>query len=298
MTERRVPNELIDCVLENLYSDRATLLNCALVGRAWVRASQRGIFRKIVLELPESTAYDEVWAMRVATYQETTAHLGCLFAAKPYLASSVQSLELWRFGESSGQPEVWYTAAASVLQRLSNVNNLSFCEIRWNALPPFLRSALTELFTKSLIRVSFLGPFRIETFAELASLLSRAAHLKILDAAVFSWEWDVRDIPTYSDSESNLEGTNHPLPRSIPLEQLKLHLDIDPFMTWFQQDGCPFQVDTLQLLSVNLVFLLSPIFTDLLRVAGRNLRVLELTDMKVSGPFASLSLRSKFDSLF
>ncbi|KAE9387144.1 hypothetical protein BT96DRAFT_927743 [Gymnopus androsaceus JB14] len=45
-----LPNELIDCILDNLSSDKNALSNYSLLKKAWVVPSQRRIFAKIELD--------------------------------------------------------------------------------------------------------------------------------------------------------------------------------------------------------------------------------------------------------
>ena len=156
-----IPNELVDCILEKLYFDTQTLLNCALVGRAWVYSSQCGIFRHIILEYP---------GFRLDNfYLDPCERLVATFNANPRLALYVRSLQLLKF---DGDDEAFYTAAANVIRRLSNVNRLSLLFVDWQALPSLLKTALTEMFrAPSLTQVS-LAMFTIRSFAELGSLLS------------------------------------------------------------------------------------------------------------------------------
>ncbi|KAE9388008.1 hypothetical protein BT96DRAFT_1004581 [Gymnopus androsaceus JB14] len=159
-----LPNELVDCILDNLVFDTATLLSCALVERAWVQSSQRGIFRHIILELP--SARHENFSTLVNSY--LTRRLDALFSEKPHLASYVH-----------------------VVQRLSNLRHLSLLVVNWDILSPLLKTALTAVFrAPSLTQIS-LARFDISAFAELASLLSSSVHLKVLDASVVSEHWDV-----------------------------------------------------------------------------------------------------------
>ncbi|KAE9402299.1 hypothetical protein BT96DRAFT_991276 [Gymnopus androsaceus JB14] len=83
-----LPNELIECILENLYFDKQTLKNCALVGKAWVRASQRGIFEQI--------SFDEFYLRDCL--QTRSERLIAIFGVKPHLARDVRFLELLNFG--------------------------------------------------------------------------------------------------------------------------------------------------------------------------------------------------------
>ncbi|KAE9397674.1 hypothetical protein BT96DRAFT_995628 [Gymnopus androsaceus JB14] len=114
----QLPHELVDHILENLYRDNPTLLKCALVGQAWVRPSQRGIFRRIALELPSSQ--DD--AADIDAYLKTNDQLCALFAEKPHLASYVRELSLRGFRRGNWQvEEVLLNAIATVIQHLSNV---------------------------------------------------------------------------------------------------------------------------------------------------------------------------------
>ncbi|KAE9398038.1 hypothetical protein BT96DRAFT_43959 [Gymnopus androsaceus JB14] len=92
----RLPNELVECILDNLYFDKDTLLSCALVASAWVTPSQRGIFRLITLKLPDSK-YRNSFSVLFGAYLQTSGLLIALFNEKPYLASYVRALELVHF---------------------------------------------------------------------------------------------------------------------------------------------------------------------------------------------------------
>lgn len=131
-----LPNELVDCILENLYFDTETLLNCALVGRAWVSPAQRGIFRQVVLH--DNTSY-----------LKATLRLDALFDAKPHLAAYVQLLELrWfmpLYRHHQQQPSDLHIANANIVQRLSNVKKLLFFRVDWTILFPVLKEALAKI---------------------------------------------------------------------------------------------------------------------------------------------------------
>ncbi|KAE9383419.1 hypothetical protein BT96DRAFT_1009205 [Gymnopus androsaceus JB14] len=139
MMERRLPNELVDCILENLYLNRDTLLNCALVGKP-------GFALRSVASSEKSFSS--------CHHRYVEQHLDALFAEKPYLASYVRSLELERFltqteydNEQVTMPgEVVYTVTASLVRRLSNLDDLSFFFVDWEGVPPLLQAALTEIY--------------------------------------------------------------------------------------------------------------------------------------------------------
>ncbi|KAE9388496.1 hypothetical protein BT96DRAFT_1004141 [Gymnopus androsaceus JB14] len=163
-----LPNELVDSIIDNLHSDIASLLECALVGRAWARSSQRGIFRQIVLNP----------FLRTDDYLKTTERLVAAFDAQPRLESYVRSLELRGFWSTNTRVDA---ATASVVQRLANMNDLTLSSINWTVLSPMLKAKLTGIFQSPSLRQVFSRDLHMPAFAELASLLACARHLKVLD---------------------------------------------------------------------------------------------------------------------
>ncbi|KAE9394292.1 hypothetical protein BT96DRAFT_998673 [Gymnopus androsaceus JB14] len=237
MMERRVPNELVDCILDNLYFDKATLLNCALVGRAWLPSSQRRIFREVILDQDFTSVAPHAL---VDAYLKTTRHLDTLFAEKPYLASYVRSLELRSFTQSS---KAVCTTTASLVRRLSNLNSLSFDYVHWESMPALLKAALTDICqAPSITRFSAVD-FYTPSFAKLASLLSHMRNLKMLHVSIYNGHigWNV-------PNSSSFQKASHP-PRSIQLDELQLH-NVPGLMPWFQRDWCPFETRDLNSLVI------------------------------------------------
>ncbi|KAE9383073.1 hypothetical protein BT96DRAFT_930037 [Gymnopus androsaceus JB14] len=247
----QLPNELIQYILEHLYSDTPTLLNCALVARAWATPSQRGIFREVILQLPYASS-------RKKTYR--------LFAA-----SYVQLLKLYNFyGYLVEEATVTFlhAAAALIIQRLSKarVNKVHISGVAWYRLRISLKSALTDIFRAPSLTEVQLFYFPIFTFAELAS--GYATHLKVLHV---SGDWDIRD--GSSILQSHMEKSV--APRSIQLDQLGLgYIPRFDFLTWLQQDSCPFDVRNLQVLRIGI----NPYASAMVRYLGRSLRELELLE--------------------
>ncbi|KAE9383253.1 hypothetical protein BT96DRAFT_1009464 [Gymnopus androsaceus JB14] len=213
-----LPNELIDHVLENLYSDKATLKKCASVGKAWVRASQRGLFETIVLNgsYPSSTR------------GSVKTKLAWLIAnEKPYLASYFRLLKVVDFypnHPSSKEAAPW---AAQVIQRLTEVNHILLEHCDEDIVPefPLLREALYNIFDfPSVTRVT-IRSCNYRKFVDLASLLSHAINLKALTVD------NVRCLSTTSDFIPNLP------PRSIKLDQFAASTGIEYLTPWFQQES-------------------------------------------------------------
>ncbi|KAJ3781986.1 hypothetical protein GGU10DRAFT_319342 [Lentinula aff. detonsa] len=273
-----VPREIVDCILDNLYLDKATLLSCALVGKAWGLSAQRGIFQHITLELPimQHEEFDEL----ARAYNKRNEQLIGFFERKPYLASHVQTFELKQFGKlsrngSRDKKEILYVSTTQVVERLCNVQSLLLSRGNWDSLSPQLREALKHLFSApSLSRIS-ISLFAISSFNEFASLLSQVSHLRMLKLHfLYCNNWDV---PTSSQ--------NHP-PRSIQLDQLLyLHsVNTRAFAAWFQQDSCPLEVRNLRTLQIYSKLTDYEGTAPMLQSIGANLQRLEL---ELQGPHGS-----------
>lgn len=233
------PNELVDCILDNLYFDTATLLNCALVGRSWVRSAQRGIFRELILEMPDR--YNGAYEATTWRFLDKINSLAVVLTEKPSLASYIRYLELRRASIGNWVVllalfDLWTT----LVEGLSNVKQILFCRVSWDGLPAPFKKAMADLFrTPSLTHVS-LTEFTIHGYAELTSFLSHATRLKVLAACKVTLE-NRSKYPTP-------EGTT---PRSIRLDELEFTNDSHLLMDWFQQDSCPFEIRDLQVLRLD-----------------------------------------------
>ncbi|KAE9400938.1 hypothetical protein BT96DRAFT_619575 [Gymnopus androsaceus JB14] len=233
-------NELIDSILEFLYFDKAALKKCALVGKAWVRASQQGLFETIVLKFSERSIYARVYASsNHGPIKTKLEQLIAMFDEKPYLASYVCSLEVVHYRPEDFFSQEATPLAAQVIQRLSKVKHVLLYHCEKVILSDFsiLREALYDLFNlPSLTRVT-VQECRFGTFAEVASLLSHATHLKAL--TIDSLGCFDTDLPTSSDLMPNLP------PKSIKLDEFVVTAGAFSLTPWFEQESCPFQVQDL-----------------------------------------------------
>ncbi|KAE9403617.1 hypothetical protein BT96DRAFT_1016856 [Gymnopus androsaceus JB14] len=234
-----LPNELVEPILENLYSDKSTLLNCALVGRAWAPASQRGIFQQIVLRLPFPQA-DKDFATVADAYLKANGRLVEILDENSRLVFYVRRLELREFviwdSEDLVAYEPIHNSTAELILRLSSVEELSFEQVRWDPLPPMLKEALTNMLKAPQLTGISLGLIVSDKFADVVSLLSHATNLKVLKLEVVRCSnWDITP------------RTDNVATRSIQLDRLVLKLEDTPFTTfsladWLQQKSCPFEV--------------------------------------------------------
>lgn len=242
-----LPTELVDCIIDNLdpSDDRTTLLNCALVGRAWVCASQRGIFRTILLNAPDpyyDIDYDLVSS--VNCFVEASARLMALLDEKPVLVTYVLRLELQNFdGEettSDDEKDALCVSVAGVVNRLSRVRQLVMACVDWDHLSSILRTALSGILsTPSMIDLT-LHAFTISNVTNLISLLGHAVHLKALKAL---------DVMFCKESNDSINYTGPP-PGCIKLDTLVFNSSESDFLAWFQQQSCLFRFENLRSLKI------------------------------------------------
>ncbi|KAF5390062.1 hypothetical protein D9757_003771 [Collybiopsis confluens] len=276
MLEYPLPNELIECILDNLYSDRDTLLNCALVGRAWVTTSQKGIFQRIVLDAPNS--HHEDYVQLTHDFLAANERLVDLFDDKPHLTKFVKTLELRQYEKPSRTrdarelQQALQISTANVIRRLSDITNLSIFRLTWSNLNDTLKDALVQAFSAPLLTRVSLSLVAIPTFAELASLLTRVKLLKVLKITFLACHnWDIP--PPAAPAENCVP------PRSIHLNELvHFHLvNIRAFTAWFMQDYCPFELSNLQTLELHRSATFDYQGTAfMLEYIGANLKELEL----------------------
>ncbi|KAE9383252.1 hypothetical protein BT96DRAFT_1038263 [Gymnopus androsaceus JB14] len=266
-----LPNELIDHVLENLYSDKATLKKCALVGRAWVRASQRGLFETIVFDFIIDNRHLN------SNCQTKWEWLAAIFDERPHLASYVRLLKLENlYPETLSQKAIAW--APQVIRRLSKMNHilLDGCDGNMLSKSSLLGEALYGILNiPSLTRVTIRSCY-FRNFVDLASLLSHAIYLKALTVDAVRFFGDT-DPPTTSDLIPNLP------PRSIKLDEFVASTGIECLTPWFQQESCPIEVEGLQCLHICLSFprptgptLICQSAASIVQHAGRSLTKLEL----------------------
>ncbi|KAJ3832314.1 hypothetical protein F5878DRAFT_666689 [Lentinula raphanica] len=281
-----IPQEIVDCILNNLHSEKPTLSNCALVRKSWTASAQRGLFQHIILRFPDPYYRESIASELATAYNKRNEQLIEIFERKPFLMACVRTLELEQFAQLErfqGQlvpeslvrrKERLVTSTTKVLKRLHNLESLLLLNAHWDSLSLELREALMHLFNQlSLTRIT-LSFFQISSFQDLASLLSQASNLKILNihfSCCYNWE-----LPT-------TPLINRP-PRLIQLDHslsLLSYNDIAPFLSWFQHDSCPFETRNLRSLKVNRIDALNDVeFASMLQYTGGNLQ-----DLILQGPF-------------
>ncbi|KIK59052.1 hypothetical protein GYMLUDRAFT_44793 [Collybiopsis luxurians FD-317 M1] len=302
MGDPLLPQELVEAILDNLLSDKATLRNCALVGKAWLSYSQRGLFQHI--ELPPLMEFYDVrrpasLALRFSSsypYRslknitlKAIQRLDETFNNNPQLLSYVQSLEIQgdiNIDTASVKIQrLLHASMSNMIRRLSSTGHLvglTLRRINWSMLFPSLKDALISAFRAPSITEICLAASTFPSFHTVTSLLALAKGLRVLtiDKVVyaFAFELNMDDILNVPSTQ----GTDLGEPRSIHLKELRLD-GAHPFGTWLERESsCPFRVDRLEHLRIVRTIHYTPYdrqATAFLLQNGGNLRNLELQDL-------------------
>lgn len=172
----KVPQELVDEILDYLARDAATLRSCSLVAKSWIYPSRRHLFNTLFLAAGEINRWNETFPnpedspaghVRDLSFCFLHPDAPISFADRMPYFSNVQQLTL--IGRVATEPsfisalgqlppttrsvditfsKVLATHIVSVIQQLPNLDNLSLMSAEWSgAIPPgtgkTMRSRLT-----------------------------------------------------------------------------------------------------------------------------------------------------------
>ncbi|KAF5328738.1 hypothetical protein D9619_011589 [Psilocybe cf. subviscida] len=198
----RLPQELVDSIIDHLWDDHATLNACALVSPNWWDRSRMHVFRKVCLKptsppgTPAACANGNTARLANGASDkpkpgpaERCRALHTLLHAKPRLAEYVQDLEIWE--GALGLPRtpgfvssLWATTEitlAKLFTMLTHVRRLDFSgmsPVYWRILPPTFQSALATLFRRESLTYVRLHSWVFPSVGALAELLRHGAHLR------------------------------------------------------------------------------------------------------------------------
>jgi len=161
----RVPQELVDEVLDHLADDMATLRSCSLVAKSWIYSSRRHLFNSIFFTANDITNWSKTfpdpedspaWHVRDLSFCFIQPDVPIDFADRMPYFSNVQKLTL--IGRAATDPgfisalgqlppstrsvditfsKVLNEHIVSVMQQLPNLDNLSLMSMEWGGpIPP------------------------------------------------------------------------------------------------------------------------------------------------------------------
>ncbi|KAF7370245.1 hypothetical protein MSAN_00655400 [Mycena sanguinolenta] len=193
----RVPQVLVDLIVDNLRDDIPSLKSCSLIARAFVGTAQTWLFNKVEILPPKSRDDQDspCW----------TFHR--LLTRSPHIVSLVYELQIVLVGsetsfardddrellEERHLPWVMSGDTLSLVLALLDLKRISLIEnspsewdelenfsMNWNQLERSLKSALVAVFSSPKLESAYLQGIVIESSAQLLALFSKATSLKEL----------------------------------------------------------------------------------------------------------------------
>ncbi|KAF8512171.1 hypothetical protein JB92DRAFT_3117341 [Gautieria morchelliformis] len=171
MDHCRLPQEMVDAVLDNLRGDdgRIALLACSHVCHAWLPSSQRNLFRRI------SFGVDGGHNKRLCQALQSS----------PHLAKYIRELEV-RLPLDDASHATCQTLSV-ILDKLSELQRLTLCELVWHKLTVDLRQSLRRLLLVSPISFVKLDDMYFFSEDDFANLLRHAQGVTELSLGFCFW---------------------------------------------------------------------------------------------------------------
>ncbi|KAF9455363.1 hypothetical protein BDZ94DRAFT_1370405 [Collybia nuda] len=176
----RLPQELVDHIIDHLYDDPLTLSNCSLTSRAWLPTSRLHIFAKIGFK---------VSPLHTVPPNELCKRLYHLLTASPDIIPNIRELEICEGSPiggtaSPGCSTTWVATERTLpplLKILTNLQRLEFgsrTTMHWGLLPLPLQNAIFYVFGLPSLAYIRLKSWSFPTFSDLTELLSFCQNLK------------------------------------------------------------------------------------------------------------------------
>lgn len=189
----RLPQELVDHIVDHLHDDPLTLNSCSLVCHAWLPTSRLHLFSKISLKVTPAAGHP--------TPSELCKRLHCLLTSSPTIICFIRELEVLEGSPLGGQaaPQAalggtrstsWVTTERTfphLLRMLTHLKRLEFgaqsTTLHWAMLPPTLQNAIHHVFTLRSLTFVRLKSWSFTHFDDLAGLLACSPNLQGLALA-------------------------------------------------------------------------------------------------------------------
>ncbi|KAF8907941.1 hypothetical protein CPB84DRAFT_1768214 [Gymnopilus junonius] len=219
----RLPQELVDHIIDHLHDELMTLQNCARVCRAWTPASRFHLFAKVSLKAasPQNGP---------ALPQERCKRLHALLVQCPEIISNIRELEVCE-GSPLHHPysdvqssTTWVTTErtlTALFKMLTHVKRFDFSATSlqfWTLLPPTFQNALYALLSLPTLSYIRLHSWHFPSFSTLVSFLSHCQNLRAfaLSSTNIGNDGDGSDLDITPAPEGKEEK------RATPLEVLTL----------------------------------------------------------------------------
>ncbi|EAU90929.1 hypothetical protein CC1G_02316 [Coprinopsis cinerea okayama7 len=194
-TTFRLPQELVDHVIDHLYNDYETLRACSRVAQAWLPTSRYHLFAKVCLQ---------AWTGHGVTQFPSgrCKELLSVIESAPEIAGYIRELEIcegapMHIRHPELQSATWVTSEPALLSIFKRLKNLRHLEISsasifyWRTLPAAFQNALCSLLaTSSSLTYLKLHSWCFPNYTSLAVLLSHCKNLKGLSLSSTTVEDD------------------------------------------------------------------------------------------------------------
>ncbi|KAH0589701.1 hypothetical protein H2248_005423 [Termitomyces sp. 'cryptogamus'] len=183
----RLPQELVDHIIDHLYDDFTTLNSCSLVSHAWRPTSLFHIFSKLSLKVTP-----------VISPSELCQRLYRLLSSSPSIRSYIRELDVLEGSQLGTQvaPHVVLAGSQSViwvandrwlpriLRKLTHLKRLDFgaqsATIQWSRMQLPAQSAIRQMLSLSSLTYVRLAFWNFTSFWDLSSLISCCKNLQDL----------------------------------------------------------------------------------------------------------------------
>jgi len=213
--ERRLPPELIDCIVDHLFNDIPTLTSIRFTNRTFNLSCRRYIFRTVNLDTPRRYALKS----QIEKFEQ-------LLASSPSIVSFIKELTLCladhMFNDHSS-PEL-NDAISHLLRQLTQIAVFDFGSepvTQWKDWPSAIRSAIKiPLSSPCLTSVGIFGLQGVAT-----SLFDACPTLEHLTLVAVTFEDDRSNAMQYRPCLRSLHlisSDPDPLPRGLPVDLTRL----------------------------------------------------------------------------
>lgn len=179
----RLPQELIDHIIDHLYDDPLALKNCARVCHAWLPTSRVHLFSKICLKATSPHNGP-------AVPQQRCKRLHAVLIRSPEIIPNIRELEICEGSPHHHHyPDVqssttWVATErtlTALFKLLTHVERFDFSAtstLFWTLLPPTFQTALYTLLSLPSLKYIRLHSWNFPNFSSLACMLSHCQNLR------------------------------------------------------------------------------------------------------------------------
>ncbi|KAG6828892.1 hypothetical protein H0H92_006398 [Tricholoma furcatifolium] len=183
----RLPQELVDHIIDQLHDDFTTLSTCSIVCHAWRPTSLFHIFSTLALKVTPNVAPSDL-----------CRRLYHLLSSSPSICSYVRELDVLEGSQlgtqvaphvalAGSQSTIWVTTDRTlphIFRKLTHLRRLDFgaqsATIQWSRMPPSAHNAIRQMFSLSSLTNIRLAFWNFTSFWDLSSLLSCSTALRCL----------------------------------------------------------------------------------------------------------------------